>query len=150
MYEDITVSKIMNSTPIFIHKDKNVEEVFQLIIENSINGIPVIDDERQVVGIITQGDLLLKAIDSPLFSLWSHGIYDSTEEVLKEYLKINSTRVDEIMTKTPLCIHEDDMISKAAELMYKNKVKQLPVLRNGTLVGMISRIDIIKHIFIKK
>jgi CBS domain-containing protein len=150
MYEDIVVSKIMNREPIFIHKDRNVEEVFRIIIENYINGIPVIDDEHHIVGIITQGDLLLKAIESPLFSLWSHGVYDSTEDVLKEYLKINSTRVDEIMTKAPLCIHEDEMISKAAEIMYKNKVKQLPVLRNGTLVGIISRIDIIKYIFIKK
>jgi CBS domain-containing protein len=121
-----------------------------MVIEKNLNGIPVVDDNQHVIGVITQGDLLLKAINSPLFSLWRHGVYDSSEEMLKEYIKINSTKADEIMTKPPICIHEDEMVSRAAELMYKNKIKQLPVLRDSNLIGIISRLEIIKHIFIKK
>ncbi len=147
MFKDTTVKEIMNKEPIFIHESRSVEESVKIMLEHNINGIPVVDAESHVVGIITQGDLLLKATRSPLFRLWPYGSYTTTEELMNEYKKIIGTSVSEVMTKDPICIHEDELVSKAAEILHDKGVKQLPIIHEDILVGMITRSDIIKYIF---
>lgn len=147
MFKDTTVKEIMNKEPIFIHESRSVEESVKIMLEHNINGIPVVDAENHVVGIITQGDLLLKATRSPLFRLWPYGSYTTSEELMSEYKKIIGISVSEVMTKNPVCIHEDELVSKAAEILYDKRVKQLPIIHEDTLVGMITRSDIIKYIF---
>jgi len=149
MFKDISVKEIMNKEPIFIHESRSVEEAVKIMLEHKINGIPVVDSEQHVIGIITLGDLLLKATRSPLFRLWPYGSYTTTEELMDEYKKIIGTSVTEVMTKEPMCIHEDELISRAAEIMYDKRIKQLPIIHEETLVGMVTRSDIIKYIFSK-
>lgn len=149
MFKDIIIKEVMNKEPIFIHESRNLEEVVEIMLEHKINGIPVVDAEQHVVGIITQGDLLLKATRSPLFRLWPYGSYTVTEELMSEYKKIIGTIVSEVMTREPICIHENELVSKAAEILYDNGIKQLPVIHEEVLVGMITRSDIIKYIFKK-
>lgn len=149
MFKDINVKEIMNKEPIFVHESRSVDDAVVIILDHKINGIAVVNEEQHVLGIITQGDLLLKATRSPLFKLWPYGDYTVTEELMKEYKKIIGTKVSEVMTKNPVCIHEDDLISRAAEIMHTERVKQLPVIHEERLVGMVTRSDIIKYIFAK-
>jgi CBS domain-containing protein len=149
MFKDIVVKEIMNKEPIFIHESRSVDEAVKIILDHKINGIAVVDEDQHVLGILTQGDLLLKATRSPFFRLWPYGDYTMTEELMEEYKKIIGTSVAEVMTRGPICIHEDELISRAAEIMHNERVKQLPVVHEERLVGMVTRSDIIKYIFAK-
>jgi CBS domain-containing protein len=115
--------------------------------EHNINGIPVYDDQDEIVGMITQGDLLLRATGIRLFTLWPHGSYESNEEMMKEYTKMIGTKVSEVMNDQPITIDPDRPVSYAAELMYKKRIKQLPVVENRKIIGYISRMQIIKITF---
>ncbi len=133
-----------------IHQDALVEEAARIMVEHHINGLPVRNDQNDIVGIITQGDLLVKATGIRLFTLWPYGSYESNEEMMKEYQKMIGTRVSEVMNDKPITIDPDRPISYAAELMYKKRIKQLPVVENNKIVGCISRTDIIELLFRKE
>ncbi len=146
----LKVRDLMKKECFTIHKDASVEEAAALMVEHNINGIPVYDDQDEIVGMITQGDLLLRATGIRIFTLWPHGAYESNEEMMKEYTKMIGTKVSEVMNDQPVTIDPDRPVSYAAELMYKKRIKQLPVVENRKIIGYISRMQIIKILFKKE
>ncbi len=147
---NLPVKDIMNKEIFFIHQDALVEEAAALMVKNHINGLPVCDDNGDIVGMITQGDLLIKATGIRIFTLWPHGSYESSQEMMKEYSKMIGTRVKEVMNDQPITIHPDRPVFYAAEIMYKQRVKQLPVVEEKKLVGFIERITIVELLFKKE
>ncbi|HOI24015.1 MAG TPA: CBS domain-containing protein [Caldisericia bacterium] len=147
---NLPVRDIMKKDCISIQQNALVEEAAALMVKHRINGIPVLNEKGEVIGMITQGDLVIRATGIRLFTLWPYGSYESNEEMMKEYHKIIGTKVSEVMNDQPITIDPDRPISYAAELMYKKRIKQLPVVENNKLIGFISRTDIIDLIFRKE
>ncbi len=139
---------IMTRDVISVKPDEKVEKVAQLLTENKISGVPVVDDDMHVVGIITEKDLIVKA--SELKVPFYVTLFDSIiflenplrfNNNLKQYI---ASRVKDAMTERVLVVEEDTPISEVVEIMQKKKVNRVPVVRNGRLVGIISRNDVLK------
>ncbi|CAL0312137.1 unnamed protein product [Lupinus luteus] len=134
-----------------------VHEALEAIVNNRISGLPVIDDDWNLVGVVSDYDLL--AIDSisggtqndaNLFpdvdSSWK-----TFNEIQKLLSKTNGKVVGDLMTPTPLVVHEWTSLEDAARLLLETKYRRLPVVDdNGKLVGLITRGNIVKAALLSK
>ncbi|MDD4028798.1 MAG: CBS domain-containing protein [Caldisericia bacterium] len=146
--KDEIVSDIMTKNLEKVYDDQCIDAVADILTKKGLNALPVVSHTEKLVGIITLGDLLLKATRTPLFDMWTTGIYDNTEDLLKEYKKIVGTDVKDVMSTHPFTIKSTELVSRAATIMYRRKVKQLPVLDDeGKLVGIITATDVVKLLY---
>jgi len=147
---ELLAKDIMTKKIITISKDATLAELAKLLIKNKISGVPIVDEKEELVGIVTEADLIIKESNLPFplsFSFAFLESYESYTKSTKEYLE---TRVEEVMSINVKTAREDMPISKVVNIMVNNNINRLPVLNNdGKLTGIITRADIIKSI-IKK
>lgn len=144
MAKDIMVKKVIT-----INKDESVKKLSDLLIKHKISGVPVIDDEDKLVGIATEGDLIVKDADLHFpryFKLLDSIIYleslNKFKQSLKKYL---GTKVEDIMTSPVRTVREDTPVSDIANMMIKYNINRVPVIDSrGNLAGIITRADIVK------
>jgi len=140
---------IMVKKVITINKNESVEKLSDILIKNKISGVPVLDDNGKLVGVATEGDLIVKDADLHFpgyFKLLDSIIYlESLEKFkinLKKYL---GTKVEDIMSTEVKTVKEDTPVSEVANIMVKYSINRVPVLNNkGNMVGIITRADIVK------
>ena len=122
----------MTSSPIVIEAEMTLPRAHRLMKENSIRRLPVVQDGK-LVGIITLGDLREAGpSDASALSLYE-----------LNYLLANLV-IERVMTKDPLHIQPETTLHDAAEMMLKNKIGGLPVVKDGELVGIITETDIFR------
>jgi len=147
---ELLAKDIMTKKVITVSKDATLAELAKLLIKNKISGVPIVDKREELVGIVTEADLIIKEsnLSFPLsFSFAFLESYESYTKSAKEYLE---TRVEEVMSTNVKTAREDMPISKVVNIMINNNINRLPILNNdGQLTGIITRADIIKSI-IKK
>jgi CBS domain-containing protein len=149
MPDEKVVKDIMVTEVIAIQENASVDELSKLLIENKISGVPVVDKDGKLVGIATEGDLIVKDSDlhfPSYFKLLDSIIYleslNKFKTSLKKYL---GTKVSDVMTTDIKTVKEDTPVSDAANLMIRHNINRLPVLDNkGEMVGIITRADIVK------
>jgi CBS domain-containing protein len=144
-----TVRDIMIKKVITIDEDASVEELSSLLVENKISGVPVVDRRGKLVGIATEGDLIVKDSDLHFpryFKLLDSIIYlESLNKFKKNLKKYLGTKVADIMTSDVITVNEDTTVSEAADLMIKYNINRLPVMNDrDELVGIVARADIVK------
>ena len=148
MEEKRLVKDIMVKEVITIQKDASVEELSELLIKNKISGVPVIDSEGKLVGIATEGDLIIKDSDLHFpryFKLLDSIIYlESLNKFKKNLKKFLGTKVKDVMTAEIKTVKEETPISEAANIMIKYNINRVPVLDSkDELVGIVTRADIV-------
>jgi CBS domain-containing protein len=141
----LVVKDIMTKKVITINKNATVGELSKLLIKNKISGVPVVDNNNNLVGIITDADIIIQESDLPLPLSFSHAFlqkYESYTKNTKEYLK---TKVENIMTRRLKTVYEDNTITKVVNIIINNDINRIPVVdKNNRLKGIITRADIIK------
>lgn len=134
-----------------------VDEALEALVNNRISGLPVIDDDWNLVGVVSDYDLL--AIDSisggPQSDANLFPDVDSSwktfNEIQKLLSKTNGQVVGDLMTPTPLVVHESTSLEEAARLLLETKYRRLPVVDDdGKLVGLITRGNIVKAALLSK
>lgn len=139
---------IMTKEVITVTKEDNVETVIKLILEHNISGLPVINEESHVIGIITEGDLIYrsKKLHVPSFFtlLDSYIFLENPKNLEGELKKITGYKVKDVMTEDVVTVSADDEIEKIATFMAKDNINRIPVVKDKKLVGIVSRRDIIK------
>ena len=128
-----------------IGPDGTVKHAAQLMIRHRVSGLPVVNDEGELEGIVTEGDLIQRV--GALRS--EHGI-GNQDDALKEFIKTNSWRVSDVMTRPVICVEEDDSLASVALLLRNHRIKRIVVTRVDRVVGVISRRDLIKTILAAK
>lgn len=123
------IKDFMEDEVLFVRSTSNLEQAIQSMIKHRINGIPVVDDEMKVVGIVTEGDLIAR---SEMFDR----DFNPAE--------LASLRVTELMTRNPIVIDSEADINNAIAIFAATNIKQIPVIKNSSLVGILSRKDVIK------
>lgn len=139
-------SDIMSRDPVVISSASRIENAISVMVEKKLSGLPVVDGEGQLVGILTEGDLLRRAeigTGEPK-RCWFNDLLLGPVRSVEDYMKMNSRHVEDVMTKGVKSVSESDKLGDVVELMQKAKVKRLPVVRNGKVVGLISRFDVMK------
>ena len=121
-----------------------VIDAARLLLETNQRGLPVLDDNRDLVGIISEGDLLHRdelGVRPPAGN-WLEEIM-GIEEGGPARERMRALRVGTIMTPNPVCVDEDATIDDVIVAMDLRKVAQIPVVSAGTVIGLISRLELI-------
>lgn len=144
----LTARQIMTPEVVTVKKTASIEELVELFVKHKVNGIPVVDDQGKVVGIVTEGDLIErnKNLHIPtVISLFDAVIVlESAKKFEAELKKLTAKRVEDIYNPKPITVKPDQTVGEIAALMANNDIHTLPVLDNGKLVGIIGKLDIIK------
>ncbi len=144
------VKDLMSKKVFTVKKDTTVEEIAHILTENNISGVPVVDDQDKVIGIVTQKDLLYKEIE-PRFPavveiLGGLIFLKGVKHYQEELKKLVAIKAEDLMTKKVVTVSEDDDIEKVAELMVERDINRIPVLKDGKLSGIIGRADVVRYI----
>jgi CBS domain-containing protein len=136
---------VMTSEVITVDESATVPELAKLLAEHGISAVPVVDEHNQVIGIVSEGDLLHRAeTGTERRSSWWLEMMSSTNKLAGEYIKSHSGRVTDIMTRDVLSVTEETPVADIAVLLETNRIKRVPVLRDGKLVGIVSRANLVR------
>ena len=142
------VEEIMTREPITVTTDTEVLRATKILLENRINGVPVVDQTGKLVGILCQSDIIAqqKKIPVPSFFSFLDGYISlsSTKGMEKEIRKIAAITVSDAMTPNPVTIGPDSSIETVAALMVDNNFHTLPVVDKGVLIGVVGKEDILR------
>jgi CBS domain-containing protein len=140
----IAVKDVMTDRPQNVSPDTSLSVVAQLLLSSIFTGVPVVDDARRPLGIITQGDLIYRAGLPMRFGLLAASAREQMESVMEA---LSTRQAKEIMTHPAVTIGDAQLATEAVDLMIKKDLKRLPVVdKKDRLVGMLSRLDIFRTI----
>jgi CBS domain-containing protein len=142
--KDIMTKNVITVTP-----DTTIEELARLFIKHHISGMPIVDDNENLKGIVTENDLIAK--DSRLHIPTIVRLFDAyiplgTSKFADDMRRMAANKVDEICTRTVVTVDEEASIEHIANIMTERKIHLLPVVKGGKLVGIIGKKDLIKAI----
>jgi CBS domain-containing protein len=139
---------VMTKAPVTVSPDMEITQAAKLLLVRKINGVPVVDDQGKLVGILCQSDLIVQQKKMPIPSVFTFldGIISLTsmKHLEKEALKITATTVAHAMTVNPVAINPETTIETVAALMVDKKFHTLPVVADGKLVGIVGKEDVLK------
>ena len=145
------VKEIMTKNVITCQPHSSIREAARLMYLNGLTGLPVLDVNDEVVGIITEQDLV--KLEQPIHIPSIVGILGSAlyldnplngDEIEKQLEVLSATTVEQIMTQKVVTIAPDASLEDLAELFLSKKINPIPVVETGKLVGIVSRADIVK------
>ncbi|OFW52362.1 MAG: hypothetical protein A2163_09250 [Actinobacteria bacterium RBG_13_35_12] len=146
--QELLAKNIMVKKVITINRNASVGKLSELLLKNKISGVPVVDDNGKMVGIATEGDLIVKDADLHFpryFKLLDSIIYlESLNKFKRNLTKYLGTKVEDVMTSKVWAVSEDTPVSEVANIMIRKNVNRVPVLDDGNLVGIITRADVVK------
>jgi CBS domain-containing protein len=142
------VKDFMTVQPVTTSPSASVEAAVKTMEEHQISGLPVVDEGNRVVGILSEGDLLIRELPmkQPLYmTLLGSIIYFESPTQFHQHIKKSlGMLVQDVMTAKPITIHPDASLSDAAEVMLEKKVNRLPVVdADLKLVGILTRHDLV-------
>ncbi|MDP3296720.1 MAG: CBS domain-containing protein [Thermodesulfovibrionia bacterium] len=136
----------MTKDVITINSAATVEELARLLIEHKISGAPVVNNKKELIGIVTENDLISqnKRLHIPtIIRLFDAFIVLGSSKVEEEIKKMAAATVEEICIKKVVSITEDTPLQEVATIMSEQKIHLLPVLRNNVVVGIVGKADIV-------
>jgi CBS domain-containing protein len=144
----LNASDIMTTDVITVKKDTNLKDLARLLYRNHINGVPVVDDDGLLIGIICESDLIRK--DKKLHIPTVVAIFDwvlyleSPKKIEKEIQRINATTVEDLYIKEVVTVDEKTPVDEIATIMEEKKVYTIPVMDGNRLVGIVGQADLIR------
>lgn len=139
---------IMTTDPVTVSPDTDVVHAARILIERKFNGLPVVDTEGRLVGVLTQSDLIAqqKKLNIPSFFTVLDGFIPlrSISELDDQMRRMSATVVSQAMTHDPITVGPDTPIDEIASLMVDSKYHTLPVVLNGRLVGVLGKEDVLR------
>ena len=131
------ISTIMTVSPVVANPSNKFSQVLRLFTEFPVHHLPIVDDDNKLIGIISTNDLpkvFLALANKPEPVPMSLNLID------------NEIKITDLMTPNPITISSSDSISKAAEIFASKRFMALPVVDNGTLIGIVSLKDVIGYL----
>lgn len=135
---------VMTRIVISIGPDDTVARAIRMMLQNRISGLPVIDAAGVLVGMITEGDLLRRVETGTQRQRprWLEFLAGGGQ-LANEYVRSHGRKVSEVMTPDPVATAEDTPLEDIVTLMEKRRIKRLPIVRDGKVVGIVSRANLL-------
>jgi CBS domain-containing protein len=137
-----TVQDVMTRDVVVAHESTPFHQLVEMLSDHHVSALPVVDDARHVLGIVCDGDLVLKEVQA------LKGPYvpdELTTPQLMERAKASGTTAREVMSTPVVTVSPQELVADAARRLHAWKLDQLPVIdRAGVLIGIISRADVLK------
>jgi CBS domain-containing protein len=121
----LTAADIMKADLVTVHPDASLRDAIELLLKEEISGLPVVDDDGRLVGVITEFAMLAM-------------VYDQT---------VQCQSVANHMTREVITVEADDPVSRIADLCIVHRVRRVPVMKSGRLVGLIARRDVLEYLY---
>jgi CBS-domain-containing membrane protein len=132
---------------ITVKPSSSVKEVATTLLERRISAVPVVDDQGKLVGIISEGDLMHRseAGTERQRSWWLLG-WTGDETLAAEYVKAHARKVADVMTRIVITATPETPLHDIAALLERNSIKRVPIVKDGQLVGIVSRANLIQAV----
>jgi CBS-domain-containing membrane protein len=143
------IADIMTREVITVTPDTPIRELAQILAEKHINGVPVVDEDGTVLGVVCESDLIEQGrplhIPTVFVILDSFIPMENPWRLQKEFKRITATKVEEIYSKPAVCVSPESDASEAARLMSEKKYYTIPVCDDADkLVGVVGKVDVLR------
>jgi CBS domain-containing protein len=137
---DIMVSPVITAKP-----SSTVKEVAKLMLDRRISAVPVVDENGELAGIISEGDLMRRAEigTQPRHSWWLQ-VLSGDDALANEYVKAHARKVADVMTRNVITASPDTPLHEIARLLERHSIKRVPIVKDGKLVGIVSRANLLQ------
>ena len=137
--QDVMTTKVAAVAP-----DTPVTEIAKLLLERQISAVPVVSDDRRLVGIVSEGDLTHGLGQEGAKRSWWLDLLASPQTKAEAYLKGQGRLAWDVMTRSVISVTPDTPLPEIARLLEAHRIKRVPVLRDGELLGIVSRADLLR------
>ena len=143
------ISEIMDSSPVTVVPGASVEDVVATLRKHELPGLPVVDADGQLVGIVTEADLVLPDDQGDLhiphyINLFGGTVFlESLHRFEGRLRKAFAATAEDMMTRYPDTVGPDTSVREAARLIHESGHNRLPVVEDGRLVGVVTRLDVL-------
>ncbi|MGE0659249.1 MAG: CBS domain-containing protein [Reyranellaceae bacterium] len=136
---------VMTADVCTANRDTGVAAIATMMIERGISAVVVIDAQRRVVGIVSEGDLIRRceAGTDKRRSAWREMVA-ANDTLAREYRLSHGMKAEAVMSRHVVCVDEQTPLHRIADLFEAKAIKRVPVTRNGVLVGIVSRRDLVR------
>jgi CBS-domain-containing membrane protein len=146
----LTARDVMTREVVTIGIEASVEDLAKLLEERRISGVPVLDAQGGLVGVVTQSDLVQRSRDMelpPALNILDlHLFLETPSHFQKRLEKLLGNKVKDVMTEDPVTVAPDTPVNEIARLMSAKGVHTLPVVDSGKLVGIVGKLDLIRSL----
>lgn len=135
---------VMTTNVITVLEDTPVEEVARILLTRRISAVPVIDSDEQVVGVLSEGDLVRRSgTDAETREAWwLEGLADSDDRA-RSFAQARGRLAKDVMSTSVITAGEDDSLAQIARMLEKHRIKRVPIVRHKRLVGIVSRANLL-------
>jgi CBS domain-containing protein len=136
---------VMVRNVITVKPDDDVAAAVHLMVEHDVSALPVLDEAGKVIGMLSEADLLHREeIATEKHRSWWMEAMTPASRLAEEFAKSHGHKVHEVMTSQVVSVGEDMSLAEVATLLERHRIKRAPVLRDGKLVGIISRTNLVQ------
>ena len=136
---------VMVRDVVTVHPDMDVAEAVKLLIEHDVSALPVLNNEGNLVGVLSEADLIHRAeIGTEKHRPWWLEAVTGGSTLAEEFAKSHGKKVGEVMTDGVISVTEETPLSEIAALFERKRIKRVPVVKDGKLVGIVSRSNLIQ------
>jgi CBS domain-containing protein len=142
---------VMTMEVITVSPDTHIQDVAKTLLENHVSALPVVDDAGQLLGIVSEGDLIRRRESgTERRQSWWLRLLENPNDLAEEYVKSHGMHAKDVMTKKVVTVTEDTSVSEIAELLEKHHIKRVPVVHDGRVVGIVSRANLLHGLIVHK
>ena len=137
---DVMVSKVITVGP-----DASVATIAETLLANRISAVPVIDDNSALLGIVSEGDLIHRVetgTEQP--RAWWLEFFIGKDALAREFIKSHGHKAADVMTRPVITVKPDTPLGELASLLEKHRIKRVPVVKGGKIVGIVSRANLVQ------
>lgn len=149
----IKAEDIMETNIISVFPDTDIPRAVEILLNNHINGVPVVNDKNELLGILCQSDLIFQQKElpiPPIFTILDSIIPLSSSKKLEDTLKkISAATVEQAMIQNPVTVTAQTPVSEIASLMVEKHFHTIPVVDGKKLLGIIGKEDVLKTLISK-
>jgi len=128
-----------------VSPDTAVRDIAALIVEKHISGVPVVTDKGDIVGIISESDLLHRAeVGTERRRKWWFRVFEDSDALAREYAKAHGRKARDVMSRYVISVHGNAELRDVADILDNHGIRRVPVVQNGRLVGIITRGDLVR------
>lgn len=142
---------IMSMNVISVSPETDIHEVAKTLLDNHVSAVPVVDDQGKLLGIVSEGDLMRRRESgTERQASWWLRLFENPNELAQEYVKEHGRTAQDVMTRKVITVTEETPANEIAEILEKNRIKRVPVVHDGKVVGIVSRANLLHGLIVRK
>ena len=138
---------VMCTNVITIHPDASIMAIAQTLLDHRISAVPVVDDDGFLCGILSEGDLIHRTeTGTERHRAWWLEFFVGKDVLAREFVKSHGRKAADLMTRTVVTVNPNTPLGELAALLDKHRIKRVPVVEGGKIVGIVSRADLVRAV----